>query len=59
MIPSKLEDHLTKFTVDLIHHLVKTEQAKPKVVSFIGEVLHVDKVEALRFYKAYREHLLG
>ena len=55
---SKLENHLTKYTVDLIRHLVRTEQAKNNVVSFIGEVLHIDKVEALRYYKEYRSYLL-
>ena len=53
----KLDNHLTKYTVDLIRHLIKTEQAKNGVINFIGEVLHIDKPEALRYYKNYQENL--
>ncbi len=51
----KLDNHLTRYTVDLIRHLIKTEQAKNGVVNFISEVLHVDKPIALRYYKDYQE----
>ena len=51
----KLDNHLTHYTIGLIRHLIKTEQAKNGVVNFIGEVLHVDKVVALRYYKDYQD----
>ena len=55
--PNKLENHLTKYTIDLVRHLVRTEQAKNGVVNYIAEVLHIDKQDALRYYKEYKEYL--
>ena len=52
-----LDNHLTKYTVDLIRHLIKTEQAKNGVINFISEVLHIDKQDALRYYKEYQKDL--
>lgn len=53
----RLDNHLTHYTVNLIRHLIKSEQAKNCVVNFISEVLHVDKPAALRYYKDYQEWL--
>jgi hypothetical protein len=52
-----LEHHLTKYTVDLIRHLVKTEQAKNGVINFMSQVMHCSKEDALKYYKEYKKDL--
>ena len=47
------EKHLTGYTLELVQHLIKTEQAKVAVLKYIEELMHVPREEALRFYKSY------
>ena len=51
------EKHFNGYTIDLIRHLVKTEQAKNHVVNLISDVMRVTKEDALKFYKQYREFI--
>ena len=51
------EKHLTGYTLELVQHLIKTEQAKVAVLKYIEELMHVPREEALRFYKSYKDSL--
>ena len=51
------EKHLTGYTLDLVQHLIRTDQAKVAVLKYIEELMHVPREDALRFYKSYKESL--
>lgn len=59
MTITDFERHFNGYMVDLIRHLVRTEQAKPKVMAIMSEIMHKPHDETLRFYKKYKEHLDG
>lgn len=44
-------------TLWLVQRLIRTDQAKPGLVIFIAKTLGCEDVEALRFFKNYKEYV--
>lgn len=53
----RFERNLTPNTLWLVHRLIRTEQAKPGLIEYIGRVMNLPKEEALRFFKRYVEYV--
>lgn len=57
MLIEEFEQHFNIYTIELIHHLVRTEQCKNSVLNLISASTGVTKEEALKFYIKYKEKL--
>lgn len=53
----RFEQNLSPNTLWLVQRLIRTEQAKPGLVMFVGKVMNIPQEEALRFFNKYKEHV--